>query len=384
MKILEGKNPAERKKIIAAIVLGALAVLSLIYTFGGMFFGGKKTTVTVSASPTPTATATPSNNAPLTALQLPNRDEMNDRWTVEPVVYNPNSFYAPDAGRNIFAFYEPAKPTPYVPTPEVIKTPPPPTPIPTPEANVIISFITPQNVYAGAKAFRLEVNGDKFTPETFIYWNGSQLPTNFISPQKLTADVPANLISGEGSRQIEVRSADGKLFSYPITLNVQAPPKPQVKYVGMIARRSGNNDTAYFMEQGKQTPFGARLNDIVGGRFRVVSISAGEVVLEDNSLGFRYRIPLERPKPGEVSSSPEDRRRGNFPVGIQPDESFRQYNQPNPTVRQQNPPGIPSNIPQYVPPPQQQPMPQQPVPQQPIPPQTKRDIVENEDTDNRF
>lgn len=373
MKILEGKSPAEKNKIILACVLGALALLSLVYTFGGTFFGGSKKSVTVNISPTPTATASPNGGNQITALQLPSQDEINSAWITQPVIYNPGSFYAPDAGRNIFAFYEPAAPTPYSPTPTpipVINTPTPPPP--TPEPTVIISFITPQSVYAGAKGFRLEVNGDRFTPETFIIWNGSQLPTNFVSAQKLTADIPANLIAGEGARQIEVRSPDGKLFAYPVTLTVQAPPRPQFQYIGMIARRSFNNDTAYFQEQNKPTPFGGRLNDVVGGRFRVISISSNEVLLEDAELGFRHRLPLVRQTAGQSGvTNPNERRRGGVPEGFPPNSNFQPYNQPNPTVQQESIPGIPANIPRYVP----------PQPQQPPPPQKKSDDEDDEDGD---
>ncbi len=92
-------------------------------------------------------------------------------YTTTPVIYDPGNFYAPDAGRNIFAFYEPPPPTPYSPTPtpppKPIETPPPPTPTPLPP--IMIGFVTPQSVYAGQQTFRLEVNGDKFTPESLIY-----------------------------------------------------------------------------------------------------------------------------------------------------------------------------------------------------------------------
>jgi hypothetical protein len=367
MKILEGKSPAEKNKIILAIVLGALALLSLVYTFGGSFFGGSKKTVNVSISPTPTATATPAGNAPLTAVPpLPNQNEINSQWTVTPVVYNPGSFYAPDAGRNIFAFYEPPARTPFDPSLIPTKTPTPtPTLPPPPEPNVIVSFITPQSVYAGSRAFRLEINGDKFTPETFIFWNGSQLPTNFISAQKLTADIPANLIASESTVQLEVRSPDGKLFARPSQITVQAAPRPQFQYIGMIARRSGNNDTAYLQEQGKPTPFGARLNDVVGGRFRVISISASEILVEDTMLGFRHRVPLTRADSGQTGNPNQ---RGSQPPGFPPNSNFQPYN--NPSTQPQEIPGIPSNIPRYVP----------PQPQQSPPPQ-KKDDDEDDDGD---
>jgi hypothetical protein len=130
----------------------------------------------------------------------------------------------------------------------------------------------------------------------------------------------------------------------------------------MIARRSGNNDTAYLQEQGKPVPFGARLNDVVGGRFRVVSISSNEVLVEDTSLGFRYRVPLTR---GESGQTNNPNPRGNAPPGFPSNNTFQPFN--NPSTQPQEIPGIPSNIPRYVP----------PQPQQS--PQQKKDVDEDDD-----
>ncbi|MDQ6788269.1 MAG: hypothetical protein M3033_15800, partial [Acidobacteriota bacterium] len=316
IKIFEGKNPAERNKTIAALVLGTMALLAILYNIVGLY-PSRKTSVTVKVSPTPTA-------SPKTSVEvatLPNQEEVNFDYTTTPVVYNPGNFYAPDAGRNIFAFYEPPPPTPYVAPPIVIRPEtPPPTPPPTPVPPIQVGYVTPQSVYAGSKTFRLEVNGDKFTPDSLIFLNGNQLPTNFINPQKLTADVPANMIAGAGSVFIIVRTPDGKLYSNQVTLNVQAPPQPSLQYIGMIARKRYNNDTAYFQEKGKETPIGARLNDVVGGRFRLASISAQEVILEDVNLGFRYPLALYRPAPGEVTpGSNPNRNNQNY-------ENYTPYN----------------------------------------------------------
>jgi hypothetical protein len=369
MKLFEGKSPTERNKIIAALALGAMAVLSLAYTFGGSFIGGKRT-VTVSISPTPTPTGSPRPNSEIVAM--PSRADEILTYTSMPVVYNPGQFYAPDAGRNIFAFYEPPAPTPYSPTPplppvvETIKTPPP-----TPTPPLLVGFVTPQSVYAGSKTFRLEVNGDKFTPASLIYLNGSQLPTTFVSPQQLVAEVHSNFIAGAGEIQIIVRTPDGGLYSNQVSLNVQAPPVPQFQYIGMIARQRFNNDTAYFQEQGKPTPLGARLNDVVGGRFRLMSISAGETIFEDVNLGFKHRLALYRPQPGQNAGSnpnqipnPTLGNPGRIPSrgGFRPSDSNPNNpnpNNPNPPVYLQpgEIPGIPSNIPIYQPtppPPQQQ------------------------------
>ena len=354
MNLFEGKSPTERNKLIAAIVLGVMATLALGYTFiGNPFAAKKKVTVTVSTTPTPK----PSPNTNSEKAPMPDNAAINSIYTTTPVVYNPGDSYAPDAGRNIFAFYEPPPPTPYVPTP-----PPTPAPIvtitptPTPTPPLLVGFVTPQSVYAGSKTFRLEVNGDKFTPDSMIFLNNGQLPTTFVSPQKLTADVPSNFISNAGQLFIIVRTPTGKLYSNQVTINVQAPPIPQFQYIGMIARQKFNNDTAYFQEQGKPTPFGARLNDVVGGRFRLASISAQETVFEDVNLGFKHRLALLRPQAGQpagVNQNPNQNPTLGNPGRFPPGKGGFDPNNPNAQPGLQPgdcPPGIPCNTPVYIPP----------------------------------
>jgi hypothetical protein len=338
MKIFEGKSPAERNKIIAASVLGVLAILALGYTFKGMFFPTKKTTINVKVSPSPTPTIQNASQNP----NLPSQQQMDFEYTTVPVVYNPGNFNAPDPGRNIFAFYEPGKPTPYSPTPTPIPTPFP-TPTATPLPPIMVSFVNPASVYAGSKGFSLQISGDKFTPDSVILFNGSQLPTTYIGPQNISTQISDGLIAFPGIRNISVITPDGK-YSNTVSMNVQEPPKPTFKYIGMIARKRYNNDTAYFEEPGKETPIGARLNDVVAGRFRLKSISAEEVVFEDVSLGFKHKLALNRPSPGQTSSTLPGNPRGN--------NTF-QTNVPQPYVPPQGSiPGIPDNYPRYNPTPQ--------------------------------
>jgi len=340
IKIFEGKTPTEKNKIIAALVLGVMATLAILYNIVGLY-PSRKTSVTVSVSPTPTVS--PKTN--LNAVVMPNQEEVNFAYTTTPVVYNANSFYAPDAGRNIFAFYEPPAPTPYVTPSPVFKTPPPtPPPTPAPTPPIFISFVSPQSVYAGSKTFRMEVNGDKFTPDSVILFNGNPLPTTFVSPQQLVADVPSNFIAGEGGAIVTVATPDGKLSSNTFAFNIQAQPRPQFQYVGMVGRKRANNDTAYFQEPGKPTPFAARLTDVVAGRFRVESISPIEVVFQDVNLGFRHTLKLYRPAPGQQAST------GGNPNNQDP--NYNPYNPGIPTFNNapQDIPGIPNNIPRYVPP----------------------------------
>ncbi|MGH9821587.1 MAG: hypothetical protein ACRD43_15615, partial [Pyrinomonadaceae bacterium] len=233
------------------------------------------------------------------------------------IVYNGTIVDAPDTGRNIFAFYEPPPPTPYSPTP--LPTPKPATPAPPPPMQV--AYVMPQSKFAGEGGFKFEVNGDRFTPESKIYFNQSQMPTTYISAQKLATEIPAALIANEGPKTIEVHSpTDSRLYSNQIIFPVQEPPKPEFQYIGMIARKRYNNDTAYFMEPGKQLPTAARLNDVVAGRFRLMSISAKETLLVDVNLGFSHRLPLVT-TPSVSSGSPiggNPSFPGGFPAGTMP------------------------------------------------------------------
>ncbi len=351
MNLFAGKSPTERNKIIAASVLGVLAVLTLGYSIiGNPFAAKKKVTVSVSTSPTPKSSPGANSAVP----SMPSADEVNITYTTTPIDYAPGRFYAPDAGRNIFAFYEPPPPTPYVPTPlPTPKITPVITPVPPVPPPLLVGFVTPQSVYAGSKTFRMEVNGDKFTPDSLIFFNGTQLPTTFVSPQKLVADVPSNFIAGAGQIFIVVRTPDGKLYSNQVALNIQAPPVPQFQYVGMIARQKFNNDTAYFKESGKEIPFGARLNDVVGGRFRLSSISANETVFEDVNLGFKHRLALYRPSIGQTADGPNQNPALGNPGG-RPQPGKGGFNPNNPNGQQilqpGEIPGIPGNIQIYTPP----------------------------------
>lgn len=352
MKLFEGKTKSERNKTIAAIALGAACLIVLFFAFGRGMFGGSPTTTTAKPSPTPKKAATAQSNPG--KLEMPSKQDQELGMMV-PIAYRPGMFNAPDAGRNIFAFYEPAKPTPYIPTPvppTPIVTPPPPTPHP-----IQIAAINPQSVYAGSNGFRMEIAGDKFTPDTKIYFEQQEIPSRFINETRMTADIPTPLIRGDGRRTIMAQTTDGTKISNPIMFDIQPPPKPSFTYIGMIARTRGNNDTAYFQETGKPLPTGARLNDVMGGRFRVISISASEAVLEDVQLSFKHRLALVSPPPTTASSVPVGPGMGQpgrgFPAGGGGGrEVYTPMNpgNPNPGASNSRIPGIPDNIPRYIPP----------------------------------
>ena len=338
MAFLEGKTATEKKQIIAAGVLGLVAIMALYLAFGRSFFGGSSS-ASSKGTPTPRPTAAPSSDRD---DALPALTEQIKAYESTPIDYQPGgSSVAADPGRNIFAFRDPDPPCPACPV--FTPTPPPPkTPSPTPTPVFYAASLNVQNMYAGSKGFRLEVNGDRFTPDAQIYFNQSPMPTTFISPQRLSTDIPANLIAQEGPRQVIVQTPDGKKYSEQLMMSVQAPPQPTVEYIGMIGRKRYNNDTAYFTEDAKSAPFGARLNDVVNTRFRLVAITPAEVTLQDVDLGFKHRVPITKQIGGGMPGA------GLNPGGkSSPTGAFSPFSPA--AVPAGDIPGIPNNIQRYNP-----------------------------------
>ncbi|MGB8510374.1 MAG: IPT/TIG domain-containing protein [Pyrinomonadaceae bacterium] len=281
MALFEGKTPAERNKTIAAIALGAIAVIIL----GRMFFGSSGSGTQSVARPTPT---------PRRVVQQSTAsadDEVDLNAVMTPIVWDGTRGGGAEAGRNIFAFY--VRPTgPVNPLGSATPAPlPPATPVPTPP--LALTSLSPSSVYARTSAFKLQVTGDKFTSAMHIYLDGQEAPTEFNSPQQLTATVPAAIITAPGSRQIMVRTPDNGLFSNTATLNVMQPPVPTYTFVGFIARK--RSEVGVLKNQ-KGDLVNVQINDIIEGRFRVAAISERAVDLVDKDLSIKHTLPYVDPR----------------------------------------------------------------------------------------
>lgn len=279
MQIADINNPGERKKLIWALALGLVAILFLWWTFFG--FGG-------SSRPTANRNAPNPNQAPGTrtavnSVPVPGSDELKPPpiETLREVVCCASPPSVGEARRNIFIYYE--KPTP-APTPEA-----PATPIPTPP--VLLAAVSPSSVYAGTEAFTAEVTGDRFTPEVRISVDGRELATRFISPQQLSATVPAAMIANAGAPQVKVISSDGRLYSNDIALNVNPAPTPNYNYIGIIGTQR-RIDTAIVQDKGSREIHNVQRGDVLGGRFRLTSISEKEIVLADTTLKLKHTLQM--------------------------------------------------------------------------------------------
>ena len=116
-----------------------------------------------------------------------------DVSVLRPIDFQHSSYDAPEAKRNIFAFW--------VPPPKPVPAQKIETPSPTPPPPVLLASLSPANAYARSPEFKLDVAGDKFTPETRIFVDGRELPTKYTSPQQLSATIPAAFISTPGARK---------------------------------------------------------------------------------------------------------------------------------------------------------------------------------------
>ena len=298
------RKGSERNKLIGALVLGLLAVILLWWTFIGFGSSPKETSARATRKPTPApgGRATPNRVQPEQPVE--STEDILGQLRELNINFVPAA--APEARRNIFVYYEPPPPPPketFVPTPT-----------PTPEPPALLANLSPASVYARTGDFTLEIAGDKFTPQMRVLIDNNELPTRFKGPQQVSATVPAAMIGSPGARQVMLRSVDGKLYTNSATLSIADPPKPNYTYIGIIGTPR-HIDIAILQDKSNKEVLNIQRGDLLGGRFRLTSISEKELVLTDNNLKIKHTLPfsaqsdrgnpLQRPTPRVESEDDE-------------------------------------------------------------------------------
>jgi hypothetical protein len=274
MALFEGKTKSERYKLAAALVL-PLVALVLVFR---MLFASDKPKPTVKPPP-----KTPPAPTQTTGATTPT--EGGEIVMPREIDYHPVAYNAPEAARNIFAFYVKPTPTPGAATPVTT-----PTPTPTPPPPITLSSLQPANVFARTGDFKLELTGDKFTPQTHVFIDGQDVPTTFKSAQQLSAAVPAAFVQSPGSRAVVVRTPDNSLYSNIQTVNVMPPPVPQFTFIGIYGTKR-YTDKAVLKPTAGTDLITVQRGDVVGGRFKVTAISERAVEFTDTQLNIKHSIP---------------------------------------------------------------------------------------------
>ena len=307
MAFVDLNKPGEKKKVIWAAILGLVAIIFLWWTFVG--FGSSRSSSRASVRPTATPTSARTGTQPAGGGgdRRASADVL-DIKDIRPVDFQRSSYDAPEAQRNIFAYYVP--PPKPIATPKIESTPEPSPP------PVLLASVSPANAYARAPEFKLDVSGDKFTPAVRIYVDGRELPTKYISPQQLSTTVPASFIANPGPRAVMVRTPDNALYSNPLSLSVAAAPLPNYTYIGIIGKTNRVGDVAMVQDKNNKSTINVQRGDLLSNRFRVTSISEKELVLMDATLKIQHKLtmsegdksmgsPLARPTPRVDSEDDE-------------------------------------------------------------------------------
>ena len=111
--------------------------------------------------------------------------------------------------------------------------------VPTP----VINSLSPSNKIAGSSTFTLTVSGTGFAANSIVNWNGTALPTTYISSTSLTASVAASYIASAGTAGVTV-STSGSATTATLTFTINAPITTGKKFLfdATKAENAGNAD----------------------------------------------------------------------------------------------------------------------------------------------
>lgn len=115
----------------------------------------------------------------------------------------------------------------------------PPNPVPA------LNAISPNSSQQGGPSFTLSVVGSNFTSDSSVEWNGSNLPTTFVSSALLTAAVPGSAIAAPGPDAVTVvNPAPGGGASAALNLAVPCVIPSSAPASGQTSARLG----AYYFD----------------------------------------------------------------------------------------------------------------------------------------
>jgi uncharacterized protein (TIGR03437 family) len=90
-----------------------------------------------------------------------------------------------------------------------------------PAGSATVTSLAPPSTIAGSVGLTLTVNGTNFAAAAAVEWNGTALPTTFVSATQLTASISGSLIAQAGTATVTV--ASGATVTGPLYFTAMAP-----------------------------------------------------------------------------------------------------------------------------------------------------------------
>src|SRR5579863_7700665 len=127
----------------------------------------------------------------------------------------------------------------------------------------VLTFVSPSTATVGSQGFTITANGSGFTTGALILWNATALTTTLVSPNQLTAPVPASDLATAGTVQVAVQipgsaqSATQNIYNTTTTevsnvvlFTINATPGTAPAITKLSASTTSTASTPYCASQG--------------------------------------------------------------------------------------------------------------------------------------
>jgi len=171
-----------------------------------------------------------------------------------------------------------------------------------------LSALVPSDLPAGQPAFRLEVDGDNFTPQSIVLWNGQPRTTLFDTTRELTAEIFASDIQNAGTATVAVETAPpggGTTTTLTFTIDSVSSNVPVITSLSPTAVSTGSTTFELdvsgknFVSQSTVTVNG----NIRSTAFEGTTLLQAAVLSSDVSSAGTLEIAVVNPPPGGGSSA---------------------------------------------------------------------------------
>jgi hypothetical protein len=171
-----------------------------------------------------------------------------------------------------------------------------------------ISELVPSDIAAGQPAFKMEVDGDNFTPASIVLWNGQARTTLFDTTRELTAEIFAGDVQNAGTATVAVETqppGGGTTTTLTFTIDSVSSNVPQITSISPTAVSTGGAGFALdvsgknFVSQSTVTVNG----NIRSTNFQGSTLVQAAVLSTDVSSAGTLEIAVVNPPPGGGSSA---------------------------------------------------------------------------------